>query len=157
MVSRRDCPILWMIPCYLYELPPSRYFLFNSICFLCGLCDVSDSVCLFSFWSCPGEFVHVAPLAFQCSVPCGVVPCSSQISWLPSAWLLLFPIFPEAHRGWMKSVHSTWVFIATHESSFFQDFLFLCRFSFLNFLPSEHFPLLTAVFIPPSSCTVGML
>lgn len=41
MLSRRDCPILWMIPCYLYELPPSRYFLFNSIRFLYGLCDVS--------------------------------------------------------------------------------------------------------------------
>lgn len=47
-VVHRDCPILWMIPCYLYELPPSRYFLFNSICFLYDLCDVSGE-CLLPF------------------------------------------------------------------------------------------------------------
>lgn len=163
MLSRRDCPILWMIPCYLYELLPSRYFLFNSICFLCVSVTCLDSVCLLlvlalSWGVCARGSLGFPVLLFLVRV----VTCSSEIWWLPSAWLLFFPIFSEADRDWMKSVHSTRVFVSTHMSSSFQDFLFLStkalyRFSFLNFLPPEHFPLSTAVFIPPSSCTAGML
>lgn len=68
MLSCRDCPILWMIPCYLYELPPSRYFLFNSICFLYGLCDMSGQ-CLLTSRSglVLGSLCTWLPLASQCS------------------------------------------------------------------------------------------
>lgn len=34
MLSCRGYPILWMIPCYLYEPPPSRYNFINSIVLL---------------------------------------------------------------------------------------------------------------------------
>lgn len=125
MLSCRDCPILWMIPCYLYELPPSRYLLFDWICVLCGLCDVSGQ-CLLTF-----------PLLLSWPV------CARGSLWLPSAlfpvrsflvqWALLaafstlafVPISSEADRDWMESVHSTWVCRATHRSSFLQDFWFL--------------------------------
>lgn len=56
-------------------------------------------------WSCPWEFVHVALPATQCSFPLRVVSCSSENGWLPSPWLLLFPILPDADRGWIKYVH----------------------------------------------------
>lgn len=154
MLSRRDCPILWMIPCYLYELPPSRYL----ICFLCGLCDVSGQ-CLLPSPPAPvlGVCARGSLWLSRAAVPCGSCVWAQGLWWLPSAWLLLFPIVSAADRDWMRSVPSTWVSLATHGSSFFQDFSFLTTkalysFSFLSFLPP-----FTAVFIAPSSGTAGML
>lgn len=128
-----------------------------------------DLCSLWSLWRVWAVFAHLSSLLSwavrargslwlpRAPVPRQSRSLSSGLCWLPSACLLLFPIFSETNRDWMKSVHPTWVCRATHRSSFLQDFSFLStkalyRFSFLNFLPPEHFPLFSAVFIPPSSC-----
>lgn len=66
-----------------------------------------ESVCFLSrSWSCPWEFVHVALFGYPVLLfPVRAVSCFNENRWLPSPWLLLFPIFSDADRDWIKYVH----------------------------------------------------
>lgn len=69
MLSCRGCPILWMIPCYLYEPPPSRYNFLKIQLMFFSLILLSVWILLFSpglalcmccwfFWGLSYPFCH---------------------------------------------------------------------------------------------------
>lgn len=106
MLSCRGCPILWMIPCYLYEPPPSRYNFFkNSIDV--SLSDSSESVESPPFT--PGLVLCMCCGFFRASPSSAVTPRASSGFHLFCAFPVPFFDLPRGWRGWdMAPMSVSW-------------------------------------------------